>query len=100
MKQLTAGVTRWWVGRDNATLPEPTSSHRNCLKTRRLPPVGCTLCWHAFDWKTSCTSYQRLNPQTRFHILNLPVNHHSRYISREGATHSRLSSSWFQTYTS
>src|SRR5215217_8044121 len=25
-------------GRDNATLPEPTSSHINCLKTRRLPP--------------------------------------------------------------
>jgi hypothetical protein len=44
----------WWVGRDDATLPEPTSSHTNCLKTRRLPPprprrtlpgFGCTLCW-------------------------------------------------------
>jgi len=22
-------------------------SHENCLKTRRLPPVGCTLCWAA-----------------------------------------------------
>jgi len=30
--------TRWWVGRDSATLPEPTPSHTNCLKTRRLPP--------------------------------------------------------------
>jgi len=33
----TACVTRWWAGRDNATLPESTSSHTNCLKTRRLP---------------------------------------------------------------
>src|SRR6185503_8917146 len=40
---LTVCVTRcWWVGRDNAALPEPTSSHAKCLKTRRLPPVGCT----------------------------------------------------------
>src|SRR5687768_2603514 len=42
--RLTVGVTRWWAGRDNAALPEPTSSHANCLKTRRLPPVGCTPC--------------------------------------------------------
>ena len=41
---LTVSVTRWWGGRDNAILSEPTSSHANCLKTRRLPPVGCTLC--------------------------------------------------------
>ena len=34
----------WWAGRENAILTEPTSSHANCLKTRRLPPVGCTLC--------------------------------------------------------
>jgi len=33
------------AGRDNASLTETTSSHVNCLKTRRLPPVGCTLCW-------------------------------------------------------
>ena len=41
--QSTAGVTRWWVGRDNATLTEPTPSHESCLKTRRLPPVGCII---------------------------------------------------------
>src|SRR5215207_1819139 len=45
--RLTAGVTRWWAGRDSAILPEPTSSRANCLKTWRLPPVGCTLCWAA-----------------------------------------------------
>jgi len=44
----TACVTRGWAGRDNATLPEPAPSHANCLKTRRLPPVGCTLCWAQF----------------------------------------------------
>jgi len=48
---LTACVTRGWAGRDHAALMEPTSSHANCLKTRRLPPVGCTLCWAASDWK-------------------------------------------------
>ena len=41
---LTACVTRWWAGRGNVILTEPTPSHANCLKTRRLPPVGCTLC--------------------------------------------------------
>jgi len=32
-------------GGENAILTEPASSHATCLKTRRLPPVGCTLCW-------------------------------------------------------
>ncbi|HEY9824506.1 MAG TPA: hypothetical protein V6D19_03600, partial [Stenomitos sp.] len=41
----TVCVTRWWAGRDKAILPEPTPSYEKCLKTRRLPPVGCTLCW-------------------------------------------------------
>jgi hypothetical protein len=45
VERPTAGVTRWWAGRDNAVLPEPALSQVTCLKTRRLPPVGCTLCW-------------------------------------------------------
>jgi len=28
-------------------------SHANCLKTRRLPPVGCTLCWAGFCYSGS-----------------------------------------------
>jgi len=40
----TAGVTRWWVRQDNAILAGLTSSYAKCLKTRRLPPVGWTLC--------------------------------------------------------
>jgi len=32
------------VGRDNATLTEPTSSHATCLKTRRLPPACPDTC--------------------------------------------------------
>src|SRR5512143_3502863 len=49
---LTVCVTRWWVGRDNATLTEPIPSHANCLKMRRLPPLGCTLCWVPDELKT------------------------------------------------
>ena len=45
--RLTAGVTLWWAGRGNVVLTEPAPSHANCPKTRRLPPVGCTLCWAA-----------------------------------------------------
>lgn len=30
----------WWEGRDNSALPEPALSHKNYLKTRRLPHVG------------------------------------------------------------
>src|SRR5512139_2056441 len=47
--RITVSVTRGWAGRGNAALPEPTSSHANCSKTRRLPPVGCTLCWADFS---------------------------------------------------
>src|SRR5215212_2130081 len=32
-RMLSAGY--WWVGRDNASLPEPTSSHEHCLTARR-----------------------------------------------------------------
>jgi len=44
ISRLTVSVTRGWAGRGNAVLTEPASSRANCLKTRRLPPVGCTLC--------------------------------------------------------
>src|SRR5512138_1543165 len=36
-----------WAGGDNAILTEPAWSHATCLKTRRVPPVGCTRCWAA-----------------------------------------------------
>src|SRR5688572_29697225 len=35
--------TRWWAGRDNATLTETALSHANCLKTRRVRQVGCII---------------------------------------------------------
>src|SRR5688572_33234781 len=41
--------TRWWAGRDNATLTETALSHANRLKTRRLPPVGCIIPVHFRD---------------------------------------------------
>ena len=34
----TVSVTCWWLGREYATLTEPTSSHRNCLK-KDAPPI-------------------------------------------------------------
>ncbi len=37
--------TRWWAGRDNVILTEPTSSRANCLKTRRLGE-GAIRCDH------------------------------------------------------
>ena len=40
----TVCVTRGWAGQENTILTEPTPSHANGLKTRRVPPVGCTLC--------------------------------------------------------
>src|SRR5512145_3085916 len=61
--RLTGCVTRGWVGRDNAALPEPASSHGNCSKTRRLPPVGCTLCWALFAFQ-NLFSHNNLNSQT------------------------------------
>ena len=36
------------TGVDNVWEQEKTPSHQKRLKTRRLPPVGCTLCWAAF----------------------------------------------------
>src|SRR5215208_2626503 len=50
--RLTVCVTCWWAGRDNVILSESTSSPANCLKTRRLPPVKCTLCWALEELKT------------------------------------------------
>ena len=35
--RLTACVTRWWAGRDNAILTESTSSHATCLKNVQTP---------------------------------------------------------------
>ena len=49
-----------WAGRDNASLTEPTSSHENASKTRRLPDVGCTPCWAA-----GFSGTQRLDKITR-----------------------------------
>jgi hypothetical protein len=35
MKCEGVRANRWWAGRDNASLTEPTSSQETCLKTRR-----------------------------------------------------------------
>ena len=72
IERLTVCVTRWWAGGNNAILTEPTSSQENCLKTRRLPPVGCTLCWAHFAG-LSLLSFSRFDKtrvyfQHKFHV--------------------------------
>jgi hypothetical protein len=74
-KRLTVCVTRWWAGRGNAILTETTSSRANCLKTRRLPPVGCTLCWAVLF---SQLPISEIKTQGRFVILIVQLLiHHS-----------------------
>jgi hypothetical protein len=46
--QFTAGVTRLGWEDGVALEKEKTQSWRNAQKTRRVPQVGCTLCWVAF----------------------------------------------------
>jgi hypothetical protein len=52
--------TRWWAGRDNAILSKTISSHENCLKTRRVPQVGCTLFWAVIVWEFHLASEVRM----------------------------------------
>jgi hypothetical protein len=49
----TVCVSRWWAGWDSAGEQEKARSQKNARKRRRIPPVGCTLCWHAFDLQDS-----------------------------------------------
>jgi len=45
---LTVCVTRKWAGVDSAWEQKKTQSQKNASKPRRLPLVGCTLCWAFF----------------------------------------------------
>jgi hypothetical protein len=40
-------------GRGQCLRAEKTRSQKNAPKSRRLPHVRCTLCWHAFDLQDS-----------------------------------------------
>ncbi len=88
----TACVTRWWAGRGNATLTEPTPSHANGSKTRRLPPVGCTLCWASrsrtkyfnltnYSWRNtfSASLLRKTKSQTKVTTLRLRWHIGSRH---------------------
>lgn len=63
--QPTVGVSRLGWERGLAAETGKTQSRRKCLKTRRVPQVGCTRCWA--------------------HLLNLNI-----YISKTYATHPRI----------
>ena len=45
--RLTVCVTCWWAGVDNAHYSGKCLSQKNAYKSRRIPPVKCTLCWAA-----------------------------------------------------
>ena len=44
----TVCVTRVWAGVDKVWDVEKAQSQKNACKSRRLPHVGCTLCWARF----------------------------------------------------
>jgi hypothetical protein len=48
---LTACVSRKWAGRGPGSKMESSRGAENCQKTRRLPLVGCTLCWAALCYE-------------------------------------------------
>src|SRR3990172_9171112 len=50
-KRPTVGVSRKWAGRDSTQQPEKTQRREKTLKTRRIPLVGCTLCWAVLTLK-------------------------------------------------
>ena len=68
--RLTVCVTRGWAGGDHATLMEPVSGQVYCLKTRTLPPVGCTLCWAALNIKRELLVHSNLDPHFLFGIAS------------------------------
>src|SRR5688500_17967840 len=69
--------TRWWAGRDNITLPESTPSHANCLKTRRLPPVGCIIPVHFRDAVLGAVDYEDTLAILSFPGFCLRLSRHS-----------------------
>ena len=54
-QHLTGAVIGSGGGGEKASETEKTKSQKNAQKTRRVPTVSCTLCWHAFDLKTPCS---------------------------------------------
>src|SRR6266487_1789851 len=85
----------WWAGRDNATLTEPTSSHRNCLKTRTLrsssPTSVAVAPWrhrvHVVDPALrGCVGRfrfaQALLTQTRYHRWHYKILHSTFFLAR------------------
>ena len=48
-----------------------TRSQKNACKWRRIPPVGCTLCWHAFDLQDSLPKKDNAANLTR--LLHEPL---------------------------
>ena len=78
----------WWVERDNAILTEPTPSHANCLKTRRVPAVRCT-CGErrssSFPKETGCNWSRLRSGRHRSSPAGKAVETHTLLQSRSAA---------------
>jgi hypothetical protein len=99
----TVSVTRWWVGRDNTALTEPTTSHTNCLTARKacadshhhtcmiclrksravpvwlrrtLPEIGCMLCW------ADRSSLRDWNPADELIVIYIPYENFSEVVPK------------------
>ena len=95
----TVCVTRWWVGQANVTLTEPTPSHAKCLKTRRLPSVGCTLCWAALCIADSSANHTDFTyaPLARLRIMTLSnPSKNSRTMRGGGVPDSPCAKPWIR----
>ena len=49
--RLTAGVTRWWAGRDNAILTEPLQAVKTAQKRADSHQSGARIVGRRFSWR-------------------------------------------------
>ena len=96
---LTVGVTRKWAGRGNAILSETTSSRVNCLKTRRVPLVGCTHCWTAGVNGTSFSMRKKLKRGDRAGNASQRKHHFQLYVELQTSGQRQLRGKTEATYT-
>jgi len=64
-KHPTAGVTRVWAERGQTVKAEKTQSQKKAGKPRRLPHVGCTLCWAVFVAQDSFADKVHFDPRIK-----------------------------------
>ena len=76
----TAAVSRWWAGRGNATLPEPTSIREKCLKRAESHQSGAC-CVRRYPLGLSAKVHRFA---VRLHIPEAAGHHARGSVSRKG----------------